>query len=88
MLRRRSSNPGSPPICDRMQSCFGILIQQQDSDVLQMEVVTRNDQDALQHFVQVKSGQHRLAGVVKYGDFLHVPRWIVTRTEGWPRFRK
>ena len=47
-----------------------------------MEVVPRDDQDALQHFVQVKGGQHRLAGVVKYGDFLHGASRIVTRTEG------
>ena len=49
-----------------------LLIQQQDSDVLQVEVVARDDQDLLQHLIEIKGRQYRLAGVVKNGDFLHV----------------
>jgi hypothetical protein len=49
-----------------------LLIQQQDSDILQVEVVARDDQDLLQHFIEIKRGQYRLAGIVKNGYFLHV----------------
>jgi hypothetical protein len=37
-----------------------------------VEVVARDDQDLLQHFIKIKRRQYRLAGVVKNGDFLHV----------------
>ena len=47
--------------------------------VLQMEVIPRNHQDPLQDFVQVKGGEHRLAGVVKDRDLLHVACRILPR---------
>src|SRR5207245_7169668 len=49
-----------------------LLVQQEDGNILQVEVVARDDQDLLQHFIEIKRGQYRLAGVVKNGDFLHV----------------
>ena len=58
---------------------LGFLIQQEDCDVLQMEVIPRNHQDPLQDFVQVEGGEHRLAGVVKDRDLLHVACRILPR---------
>ena len=39
---------------------------------MQVEVVLHDLDDVVEHFVQVKGGDHRLTGVVEYGYFLHV----------------
>ena len=52
------------------------FVQQQDGHVLQVEVVARDDQNLVQDPLQIGRGEHRLAGVVENGDFLH----------GWPDF--
>ena len=42
----------------------GFLVEQQDGDVRQMKIVPRDRQNSLQHLVQIKGGEHGLAGVV------------------------
>src|ERR1700756_4538284 len=38
---------------------------------MQVKIVLQDLHDVIEHFVQVKGGDHRLTGVVKYGYFLH-----------------
>ena len=40
---------------------LGLLVEQQDGHVRQMEIVARDGQDSLQHLVQIKGGEHGLA---------------------------
>ena len=51
---------------------LGVRIEQEDGDVVQVKIVARNPQDLIQHLIQVKGGQHRLARIVQDGNFLHV----------------
>src|ERR1051326_8058428 len=50
---------------------FAVFVQQQHGAVLQLEEVTDDGQDAVQHLVQIESGEDRLTGVVQNGDLLH-----------------
>jgi hypothetical protein len=38
-----------------------------------MKIVSRDSQDALQHLIQIKGGEHRLSGIVQDRDFVHKP---------------
>src|SRR5947209_2470108 len=67
-----------PPNLGANVKFIRLLIQQQDTDVWQMEVIAGNNQDLLQDLVQLKRRQYRLAGIVQNCDFLHNPCRILT----------
>src|SRR5207248_9019740 len=68
-----------PPNMGANVKFIGLLIQQYDTDVWQMEVIAGNNQDLLQDLVQLKRRQYRLAGIVQNCDLLHNPWRILTR---------
>jgi hypothetical protein len=43
-----------------------------------MKIVMRDGQDALQHLVQIKGGEHSLACIVQDCDSIHTSGHIVT----------
>ena len=48
-----------------------LLVEQQYGDVAQMKVVPRDAENALQHLVRIKGGEHGLARIVQDRDFIH-----------------
>ena len=55
-----------------------LLVEQHNGHVSQMKIVVCDLQDALQHLVQIKGGEHGLAGIVQDRNFIHTSGDIVT----------
>ena len=62
---------GVPPDLRAHPEFLRLLVEEQNGDIRQMKKVVRDRQDALQHLVKVKGGEHRLACVVQNGNLGH-----------------
>ena len=67
-------------------NAYGLMVT--DRDILQMEIVARDDEDLAQDLIQIKGRQHRLARIVKDRDFLHSADEFYMFAGRLRRFRK